>query len=266
MKVLITGAAGLIGRHLSASLSLEHDLILADLLANDADPRRRVLDIRDLEAVRSLLPGVEAVIHLAIASGHEGDYENDAFNRLRFDVNVRGTWNLLTAAVEAGVKRFVQASSLTVVWGWTPPQPVASDAPARPVGTYALTKQMAEAACEHAARTQGLSVICLRIPKPIDLQDERWKTARLRPQWIAMPELVRAFSLALTAPDVGFEIVTITGASSRGRWDLSKAERVLGYRPQMRLEDLGYQLGDEAEPLRPGEPPGPASGESNRKR
>jgi hypothetical protein len=61
--------------------------------------------------------------------------------------------------------------------------------------------------------------------------------------------LVEAYRRALLAPDVGFEIVTLVGESSHRRWDLAKAERVLGYRPSLRLEDLGCELGDEREPF-----------------
>ncbi len=65
------------------------------------------------------------------------------------------------------------------------------------------------------------------------------------PQWIAFPDLLQAYQLALAVADVEFEIVTIVGESSKRRWDLSKAERVLGFKSQYRLEDLGYTLRDE---------------------
>src|SRR5262249_40836181 len=191
---------------------------------------------------------VEAVIHLAVASGHEGGYEEMAFNQRRFEVNVKGTWNVLEAARRAGVRRFVNTSSLMVVWGYEPPTWVESDAPARPVGTYALTKQIAETMCEHFARAHGLSAICLRIPKPIDLDEPATKARPVRPQRIAFTDLVQAYRQALVVPGITFEIVTVVGESTRRRWDLTKAENVLGYRPTVWLERVGYQLGEEREP------------------
>jgi uronate dehydrogenase len=193
------------------------------------------------------MQGVEAVIHLAVASGHEGEDEGDAFNQLRFDVNVKGTWNVLEAARRASVRRFVYTSSLMVVWGYAPPQPVAGDAPPRPVGTYAVTKLLGEVMSRDYAERFGLSVVCLRIPKPIDLADPAWRQRRLRPQWLAFPDLIQAYRRALTAPGIGFEIITVVGESTRRRWDLTRAERLLGYRPTLRLEDLGYELGEERE-------------------
>lgn len=261
MRVLITGASGLIGRQLARALESEHDLVLGDIRPSD-DPRSVHLDITQPESVRAAMRNVDAVVHTAIASGHEGDFEDDAFNQLRFDVNVKGTWNVLDAAAKAGVRRFVHTSSLMVVWGYAAPQPVASDAAARPVGTYAVTKYLAEVLCEHAAKAHGLSVVCLRIPKPIDLTDPAWKRQHLRPQWIAFPDLLEAYRLALIAPGIGFEIITAVGDSSRCRWDLSKARRLLGYEPRHRLEDLGFKLGDEHEPLTT--PSSPPKGESSR--
>lgn len=250
MRVLITGAAGLVGRQLSSGLKSEHTLRLGDVRQLEDEPDWVPLDVTQPGQVQNAVREVDAVVHLAVASGHEGDYEEEAFNQLRFDVNVKGTWNVLEAARRAGVKRFVYTSSLTVLWGYAPGQRVDSDAPARPVGTYALTKQLGEVMCEHYARSHGLSTVCLRIPKPIDLADQAWKNRPLRPQWIAFPDLIEAYRMALAAGAVEFEIVTVVGESSKRRWDLSKAKRVLGYRPRYRLEQLGYQLGDESEPLR----------------
>jgi nucleoside-diphosphate-sugar epimerase len=245
MRILITGAAGLIGRKLTQSLEHEHELRLADVQPIAGDARFVPCDVTRPGDVQAAVQGVDAVIHLAIASGHEGEYEDDVFNQQRFDVNVKGTSNVLVAACRAGVRRFIHTSSLMVVWGYPPPEWVSSDAPARPVGTYAQTKHLAEILCEHAARTSAVSIVGLRIAKPIDLEDPSWKRRLLRPQWGAFPDLVEAYRLGLTASGIKFEIVTIVGESSRRRWDLSKATRVLGYHPKYRLEDLGFLLGDE---------------------
>jgi nucleoside-diphosphate-sugar epimerase len=247
MRVLITGAAGYVGRRLAAGLQADHDLRLTDSAIPSSAGRWMRLDVTRPEEAAAALDGVEAVIHLAVASGHEGEHEDNSFNQLRFDVNVKGTWNVLEAARRAGVRRFVFTSSLMVVWGYPPPQWVSGDAPPRPVGTYAVTKQLGESMCEYQSRSFGLSVVCLRIAKPIEPGEPAGK--RIRPQWIAFPDLVEAYRLALAAPGIGFEIVTLVGESSRRRWDLSRAEQVLGYRPARRLEEMGYELGDEREPF-----------------
>lgn len=248
MRVLITGAAGYIGTGLTELLQDRHELRLGDIVPLE-DPRSVPLDVTDPDSVAAAMQDMEAVIHLAVASGPEGPVEDDTLNQRRFDINVRGTLNVLQAAARAGVRRFVQTSSLMVVWGYPPPQWVASDAEPRPVGTYARTKLLCEVLCREFAETEKLSIVALRIPKPIDLTDPRWKTRRLRPQWIAMPDLAEAYHCALTAGEIGFEIVTVVGESSQRRWDLQKAADVLRYTPQWRLEDQGYTVGSEEESL-----------------
>jgi hypothetical protein len=66
----------------------------------------------------------------------------------------------------------------------------------------------------------------------------------VRPQQVPLPDLARAFALALTVPLAGYEVVTIVGESSRRVWDLGPARRVLGYEPQVRLDDLGVRWAD----------------------
>lgn len=249
MRILITGANGNIGRHLSRALDSEHELLLGDLPPNPSDSRYRHLDVTNLNDLLEAMTGVDAVIHLAIATGHEGDYEDDDFNQQRFDVNVKGTFNVLEAARRAGVKRFVYTSSIMVTWGYPLDGMINGNALPKPVGTYALTKVLGESICESFARNHGMSIVCLRIPKPVDLDDPQWKTRPIRPQWIAFPDLIQAYRLALIVPHIGFEIVTVVGESSKRRWSSDEAARVLGYQPTIRLEDCGYTLSDERAPF-----------------
>lgn len=247
MLVLITGANGVIGRKLIQALESEHDLRLLSRRPPSDDPRWRQVEITDLQQVLDATQGIDAVIHLAKAPGHEGDYEDDDFNAHRMDTNVKGTFNVLEAAHRAGVKRVIYTSSLTVVWGYPKTEWITGDAPARPIGTYALTKHLGEQIAGYYARARGLSAICLRIPKPIDIDDAQSRASPILPQWIAFPDLIQAYRLALSVPGIAFEVLTIVGESTKRHWDLSGAETVLGWRPQYRLEDLGYTLREEPE-------------------
>jgi nucleoside-diphosphate-sugar epimerase len=246
---LVTGAAGYIGQRVWRGLEKDYDLRLTDVNVPEGDARWLRLDITRPNDVATAMAGMDGVLHLAVASGHEGDHEDEEFNQLRFDVNVRGTRNVLEAARRAGVRRFVHTSSIMVVWDYPPSVFIAGDAVPRPLGTYAVTKQMAEDLCRYYASHFGLSIVCLRIAKPIDPQDSTWKNRRLRPQWLPFPDLIQAYHLALQAPKIGFEIITVVGEAARRRWDLSRAEAILGYRPTIRLEELGYAIGGEREPF-----------------
>src|SRR5258708_13719046 len=96
-----------------------------------------------------------------------------------------------------------------------------------------------------------MSILCLRTPKPIDLDDPAWKQRRIRPQWLAFADLLRAYRLALAAPGIGFEIVTVVGETSRRLWDLTHAEALLGFRPPMTVAALGHTPPTDQMPLSP---------------
>ena len=235
MKILITGARGTIGRRLVPRLESEHELILTSRSAVDGDDRWRQVDVTQLDQVEAAAEGMDAIIHLAIATGHEGDYEDDRFNDERWDINAKGTYNVFEAAARAGVRRVVYTSSLTVVWGYPAPEWVPADAPGKPVETYGLTKYVGEQIARTYARLHHMEVLCLRIPAPIDVDDPATAGGSILPQWMAFSDLVEAFSLSVTAPVSGCEVVTLVGESSQRRWDLSKAEKLLGYKGQVWL-------------------------------
>jgi uronate dehydrogenase len=242
--VLVTGARGEVGRGVLPCLQERFSLRLLSRDPPSGDPRRVQADLLDWNALSSAMSGVESVLHLAIAPGHTGVYEDDAFNDRRFDVNVKGTFHVFEAARRAKVRRIVHVSSLMVVWGYGQTGPVAGDAPPRPVGTYALTKMLSEEIARHYAETHNMEVITLRISAPLDINDPECIRQAVRPQQTPMPDLAQAFVRALTVPLQRYEVVTIVGESSRRIWDLGPARRILGYEPRYRLDDLGVTWAD----------------------
>src|SRR5262249_47864447 len=157
------------------------------------DPRRVQADLLDRDALAEAVRGAGTVLHLAVASGHSGPYEDDDFNDRRFDVNVKGTYHLLEAAERAGVRRVVLVSSLMVVWGYGADQLVPGDAPPRPVGTYGLTKTLAEQIGAYYACARGLEVVVLRIAAPLDVDAPDLRLRPVRPQQVPLPDLAQAF-------------------------------------------------------------------------
>ncbi|HEX5500066.1 MAG TPA: NAD(P)-dependent oxidoreductase [Thermomicrobiales bacterium] len=238
---LVTGATGEVGRGVLPWLQERFALRLLALDPPGDDPRRVQADLLDWQALASVMIGVDAVLHLAVATGHNGVYEDDAFNDCRFDVNVKGAYHVFETARRAGVRRVVHVSSLMVVWGHGGAAPIAGDAPPLPVGVYALTKALSEQIAHHYAVSHGMEVVTLRIAAPLDINDPEWRRKAVRPQQVPLPDLAQAFALALTVPLHGYETVTIVGESSRRIWDLEPARRVLGYEPRYRLDDLGVQ-------------------------
>ena len=113
MRILITGAAGNLGKALRKELSAAgHQLRLADVKAiKDPEGESLVLNVADGRAVRRAMKDVDAVAHLAY-----GKLDSDRQVRIgtSFDVNAKGTYYLLDAARKFKVKRFVYTSTLSV--------------------------------------------------------------------------------------------------------------------------------------------------------
>jgi nucleoside-diphosphate-sugar epimerase len=139
-KVFITGASGFIGRALARYYRQQGALVGG--IDFKADPEWGVVagDLAEPEGWRDQLQGVELVIHTAAV------VSNTASMDLAWRVNVKGTVDLLNACAEAGVKRFLQLSSVAA-YGFDFPDQVTEDHPLRPMGnTYVDTK----IASEHA--------------------------------------------------------------------------------------------------------------------
>ena len=177
--VLVTGAAGFIGSHLSEHLLDEgRQVVGIDNFCDFYDPaakRRNVsaalrdrgftlaeADIRDAAAVRSAFashrPG--AVVHLAAMAGVRPSIRDPA---LYADVNVTGTVNILDAAAAHGVPRVVIASSSSI-YGNNEKVPFAEDDPVdRPISPYAATKRACELLGHACCHLHGMAVTCLRL-------------------------------------------------------------------------------------------------------
>ncbi|MEV7995424.1 NAD-dependent epimerase/dehydratase family protein [Streptomyces sp. NPDC086077] len=189
MRVLITGGAGFIGSHVVEALSAAgHEPVVYDLRE---DARS---DVRDLDAVRRALSGVDAVSHQAAMVGLGTGFADAPEYVSRNDL---GTAVLLTAMAEGGVRRLVLAGSMVVYGegryrcarhGVVRPGPravadltagrfepscpdcgaalepglVGEDAPADPRNVYATTKLAQEHLAAAWARATGGSAVSLR--------------------------------------------------------------------------------------------------------
>lgn len=248
MKILITGAAGKVGRATRKELAAAgHRLRLADVASiTDAEDESVTLDIADTEAVRRAMEGMEAVAHLAYGHIQWGNDPSAADVRASFDVNLKGTFNLLLAAKQVGVKRFVYTTTLSVFGDFlnTTNEEITEQTPVCPDEIYGLTKYLGEEVCRYFARAHGVSAVCLRLCHVCD--DADWARAASernprRVRWRGMAthvsDVARAIHRALTVPDLKFEILNIA-ANNPGRLsNIQRAAQVLGFTPQWRLKE-----------------------------
>ena len=168
---LVTGGAGFIGSHIAETLLKQgHTVRIFDNLATGRTSNVDVLqkhnglieivdgDLRDSEAVRNAVTGVEVVFHQgALASVPRSISDPTA----SLETNVNGTQHVLLAARDAGVRRVVYASSSSV-YGDTPTLPKHEDMPAAPMSPYAVQKLTGELLCGVFTRIYGLETVALR--------------------------------------------------------------------------------------------------------
>ncbi|MBI1216331.1 MAG: NAD-dependent epimerase/dehydratase family protein [Alphaproteobacteria bacterium] len=147
MRILLTGGSGDLGTLLTQELQARGD----DVANIDmAPPKLEGADfiqgsILDREAVKKAMQGADCVVHIAAWHGiHEQQGKTPADFH---DLNVTGTFNVLQAAAEAGVKKFVFISSTSV-----------DD----PYSVYGHTKILGEEMCRAYAHRHGMEIITLR--------------------------------------------------------------------------------------------------------
>ena len=239
-RVLVTGAAGQIGRAACAGLNARGwrvrglDVVPLDGVDGLSDPPV-VADVRDGAAVERAAAGADAVVHLAGISG-EAPFADI------LDVNIDGTYQVFDAARRAGVPRVVFASSNHAV-GFTPRSELATvDVPPRPDTYYGVSKVFGEALGRLYVDRYGLDVVCLRI----GTWQDRPTSPRHLATWLSPADGVRLLHAALSAPDVGFAVVYGISANTRAWWDLAPA-RALGYLSVDDAEDFAAEVlaGDE---------------------
>jgi UDP-glucose 4-epimerase len=166
-KILITGGAGFVGRHLADHLASYDDLSVT-VIDNESLGDRRHLDLEKVrfvhgdlvrrEDVRAALEGQDAVVHLAADTRVMDSIENPRHN---FDNNVVGTFNLLELCRELGVRRILAASTGGAILGDVPP-PVHEDMAPRPTSPYGASKLMLEGYLSAYSASYGLSGCALR--------------------------------------------------------------------------------------------------------
>ncbi|MCC6458578.1 MAG: NAD(P)-dependent oxidoreductase [Caldilineaceae bacterium] len=172
MHILITGISGRIGANLAKSL-LEaghsvrglvwtRDLRLEKFATMDVELVEGSLT--NPEDVAAAVEGVDAIYHLGAAFQGGGPFTNSEY----FEINVRGTFNMLEAAHALGsrLQQFVFASSDALYNKYLPEgvaEPIREDEfPLEPGGQYALTKLLGEDLCRGYARNEGLPITICR--------------------------------------------------------------------------------------------------------
>jgi nucleoside-diphosphate-sugar epimerase len=174
-RYLVTGGAGFIGSNLVEALLRRGDevVVLDDFSTGRREnleqtlrdrprgaPEPRIIegDIRDPATTRAAVQGVTHVLHQAALPSVQRSVEDPAASH---EVNATGTLNLLIAARDAGVRRFVYASSSSV-YGDSPTLPKLETMAPAPLSPYAVSKLAGEHYCNVFHGLYGLETVALR--------------------------------------------------------------------------------------------------------
>lgn len=172
MKVLVTGGAGFIGSNLCEYLLAHNYKVvcldnfatgkienLLPLLNRYLDTFKLIVgDIRDLSDCQKAVVGVDYILHEAALGSVPRSIKDPATTNA---VNISGFLNMLIAARDAGVKRFMYAASSST-YGDSQSLPKVEDVIGRPLSPYAVTKYVNELYADVFARTYGMECIGLR--------------------------------------------------------------------------------------------------------
>lgn len=177
-QILITGGAGFIGSHLcEALLQRDHQILCLDNFNDYYDPKIKRDNLRGLlgKANYQLVEGdildqgflrqvfestrIDTIVHLAARAGVRPSIQDPPLYQ---KVNVQGTVNLLEAAKDFGVQKFIFASSSSV-YGRNKKVPFSeADVVDHPISPYAASKKAGELVCYTYHHLYALPVTCLR--------------------------------------------------------------------------------------------------------
>ncbi len=169
-KILITGGAGFIGSNLTEYfLNKEYQVTVLDnfatghrhnIVQHENNPVFSLIegDIRNLKDCRKAVEGVDYVLHQAALGSVPRSIKDPITTN---EVNVSGFLNMLVAARDEGVKRFVYAASSST-YGDSESLPKVEDKIGQPLSPYAITKYVNELYAEIFSKTYGIETIGLR--------------------------------------------------------------------------------------------------------
>lgn len=168
MKYLVTGAAGFIGSHIVEKLLENGDDVIGvdNLITGKIENVKHLLgamsfvrgDLRDMEVCRAVTSGVDFVLHQAAIGSVPRSVEDPLTTH---DHNVNGTINILKAATEHCVKRFVYAASSSA-YGDADTLPKHEGMQPKPRSPYAVSKLVGEYYCSVFHKVYGLPTVSLR--------------------------------------------------------------------------------------------------------
>ncbi len=244
-RVVVTGGSGRVGGYVVRQLLKDYEVVIADLVPGNADAEYAEVNVMNLDQVRAAVKGADAVVHLAAL-----DFDWGCDPEKYIDVNVRGTWRVLQAAQEAGIKKVVLCSSVSACGlsemrpNWKPQSlPIDETHENRPVQAYSVSKIVMEQMAKSYVDGYDMDVICLR-PLAVVLQetideyiefvdtpDRNWLF-----YYVTAEDVATAFDCALKADGLRFGSFFLSADdTSHPKPTLEWYQEIIGDLPEMKV-------------------------------
>ena len=238
MKLLILGANGQLGPHVVDALEGEHTLRLTDVNDPPDTPHEyHKLDVADLDGVIAAAEGMDAIINLSVLRPDR---------QVAFDVNARGSYNAMAAAVHHGIRRVINTGPHFTIAGPTYENLdhlIGPDIPTQS-GTllYAITKSLGQEICRVFTENHDVSVLTLLFYNFRYPDDHSADGQDFTPFSVTWQDAAQAFRPALTVDLDSLpsrcEVFYIFADLPHGKFSNEKAKRVLGWQPTNSLEQF----------------------------
>ena len=250
-KILITGSSGLIGSIIYQNLKHKYNFTGMDKVKNidNTNLPTHIINSNKIEEINSAFKDIDIVIHLAANASELTEWD------LVLKNNIELTRNVFEASKLNGVSRVIFASSNHAVGNFEKDEPYKSivngkyenldpikivkvneKVPIRPDSNYGISKAFGEATARYYYEHYNLESISLRIGTVIKENSPK-TNIRHYATLLYQEDLVQLIDKAISASNINSEIVYGVSNNKWRFWDLSHAEKTIGYLPIKNAED-----------------------------
>ena len=220
MRILLTGASGCLGRAVRRIGAGRHEFVCVDIAPGD-DAEVTEGTFTDLDLMRDLMSGCDALIHTAAS---HGGHRKTQTPRRYTEVNVLGLQGLLELAVELGIHRVAFSSTMEVVvgrlWDSSGMAVVDETTPPNPDWVYPLSKWQCELLGQYYHRNHGISFTALRY---MWFGDTTELTPHLLCRFVMPDDVASANLLAVEKDDLAFNVLHVGPDTPLGNADIVQA-------------------------------------------
>lgn len=228
MQLLITSASHSLAQSLAGLLQDEHEIRLTELTHVDCQHEFVQSALGHDAGTNLLVRGMDAIVHVAEPMPESTENE-------KIDYVTRCTYNLLWAAAEENIQRFIYLSSLEIMTQYDDRLFVQEHWRPRPTTELGqMTRHLGEYVCREFAREHRIPITVLRLGNVVHADRVTGQTKN--PLWIDERDVAQAISNTLASEVEDWSIYHIQSKITNARFPVKKAVEMLDFDPQFNFE------------------------------